>query len=59
MLQSMRSQRVRHDRVTEQQQHAIYNRYKSITNTNIVIYFIFFISWRLITLQYCSGFCHT
>ena len=24
------------------------------------IYFSFiFISWRLITLQYCSGFCHT
>ena len=22
------------------------------------VYF-FFISWRLITLQYCSGFCHT
>ena len=22
-------------------------------------FFIFFISWRLITLQYCSGFCHT
>ena len=23
-------------------------------------YFSFiFISWRLITLQYCSGFCHT
>ena len=21
--------------------------------------FLFFISWRLITLQYCSGFCHT
>ena len=21
--------------------------------------FIFFISWRLIILQYCSGFCHT
>ena len=21
--------------------------------------FIFFISWRLITLQYCSGYCHT
>ena len=20
---------------------------------------IIFISWRLITLQYCSGFCHT
>ena len=24
----------------------------------LLIYF-FFISWRLITLQYCSGFCHT
>ena len=22
------------------------------------ILFYFFISWRLITLQYCSGFCH-
>ena len=21
--------------------------------------FFFFITWRLITLQYCSGFCHT
>ena len=21
--------------------------------------FFFFFSWRLITLQYCSGFCHT
>ena len=21
--------------------------------------FFFFISWRLITLQHCSGFCHT
>ena len=27
----------------------------------LFFYFIFliFISWRLITLQYCSGFCHT
>ena len=24
-----------------------------------LIFFFFFISWRLITLQYCSGFCHT
>ena len=24
-----------------------------------VFIFFFFISWRLITLQYCSGFCHT
>ena len=22
-------------------------------------FLFFFISWRLITLQYCSGFCHT
>ena len=29
---------------------------------NIYLYYLFsfiFISWRLITLQYCSGFCHT
>ena len=26
----------------------------------LFIYFPFiFISWRLVTLQYCSGFCHT
>ena len=24
-----------------------------------LFFLIFFISWRLITLQYCSGFCHT
>ena len=24
-----------------------------------VLFIYFFISWRLITLQYCSGFCHT
>ena len=32
-------------------------------NSNFVFVFVFvsfiFISWRLITLQYCSGFCHT
>ena len=32
--------------------------------TNYILFFFFFfsfifISWRLITLQYCSGFCHT
>ena len=26
---------------------------------NFYLFFYFFISWRLITLQYCSGFCHT
>ena len=25
----------------------------------IYLFSIIFISWRLITLQYCSGFCHT
>ena len=24
-----------------------------------ILFLFFFISWRLITLQYCSGFCHT
>ena len=29
--------------------------------TNLVAFFFpfIFISWRLITLQYCTGFCHT
>ena len=27
--------------------------------TKYIYLFIYFISWRLITLQYCSGFCHT
>ena len=29
---------------------------------NLLVYWVqhfFFLSWRLITLQYCSGFCHT
>ena len=35
-----------------------------LVNVNCrVLFFVFFpfifISWRLITLQYCSGFCHT
>ena len=25
----------------------------------LLIFSFIFISWRLITLQYCSGFCHT
>ena len=25
----------------------------------IYLFSFIFISWRLITLQYCSGFCHT
>ena len=29
-------------------------------NSKIYIFFpVIFIGWRLITLQYCSGFCHT
>ena len=32
----------------------------SVKKNYICIFFPFiFISWRLITLQYCSGFCHT
>ena len=30
-----------------------------LTFKHIFIYLFIFISWRLITLQYCSGFCHT
>ena len=34
--------------------------YLFILNIHFIIFFTFiFISWRLITLQYCSGFCHT
>ena len=31
------------------------------THSSIILFFFsfIFISWRLITLQYCSGFCHT
>ena len=25
----------------------------------LIFIYLVFISWRLITLQYCSGFCHT
>ena len=25
----------------------------------VVVLFFFFIGWRLLTLHYCSGFCHT
>ena len=30
-----------------------------IFKTDFFYFFLIFISWRLITLQYCSGFCHT
>ena len=29
------------------------------TRIHFLFLFIFIISWKLITLQYCSGFCHT
>ena len=29
------------------------------TQPSFLFLFYFFISWKLITLQYCSGFCHT
>ena len=28
-------------------------------NKHLLSFSLFFVSWRLITLQYCSGFCHT
>ena len=28
-------------------------------NSTLFLFSFIFISWRLITLQYCSGFCHT
>ena len=32
----------------------------TVTETPVTsLFFLIFISWRLITLQYCSGFCHT
>ena len=38
-----------------------HDKYKS-AYSSFLFFFLFsfiFISWRLITLQYCSGFCHT
>ena len=32
---------------------------QDIANLFFFNFIFFFISWRLITLQYCSGFCHT
>ena len=32
---------------------------KNSTFPSLFIFSFIFISWRLITLQYCSGFCHT
>ena len=34
-------------------------RIKNSLNGYEKFFFFSFISWRLITLQYCSGFCHT
>ena len=49
--------RVKHVIVTKQQ----YSFFFLIFIFLIFLYFFpfIFISWRLITLQYCSGFCHT
>ena len=68
-LQSRRLQRVEHNWVTEHahafllikyvQQASVYS---GVRQSVIFLFFFFsfiFISWRPITLQYCSGFCHT
>ena len=36
----------------------VQNTEKTSEKISFFIIIIFFISWRLITLQYCSGFCH-
>ena len=32
---------------------------KVMVQTILQQFFLFYFNWRLITLQYCSGFCHT
>ena len=56
-LQSMDSQRVGHCWVTILLSHLSFvNPLYFFFN---LFFILFFMSWRLITLQYCSGFCHT
>ena len=41
---------------------SLYLRFSFFLCRNMIKFYFFpfiFISWRLITLQYCSGFCHT
>ena len=56
-LQSMGSQRIRYDWAT-----SLHFRLDYL-ETHFNFFFLFFpfifISWKLITLQYCNGFCHT
>ena len=56
MLWFMGLQRVRHYWATELNWTEYSIIYTCITSS--LFYFMYF-SWRLITLQYCSGFCHT
>ena len=35
------------------------DRWPQVGTFDLFIYLFIIISWRLITLQYCSGFCHT
>ena len=68
-LQSMGSRRVRHNWTTNTTNRSLHatkvNRWRlnkwTKMEISIILFFNFhfFISWRLITLQYCSGFCHT
>ena len=69
-LHYMGSQRVRYDLVTEHSSHnlgfkakknsSFWLTVKKFAKTHPNFFFPFiFISWRLITLWYCSDFCHT
>ena len=53
---SMELQRVRHDWA-----HTLtrYSNFLVVVIFFLYLFIYFFISWRLITSQYCSGFCHT
>ena len=35
------------------------NQHSTVRQLSYFLFFLILISWRLITLQYCSGFCHT
>ena len=63
--QFMGSQRVGHNWAISLSLSFTFNEQSMKITTNTITQrepfylFIYFISWRLITLQYCSGFCHT
>ena len=39
--------------------HKVNHHYNYLLTVSFLFFSFIFVSWRLITLQYCSGFCHT